>query len=132
MRIITINKFLLHFFNVYHKLTCGLVLPGYIVKLLKYNGLSLKSIFIHTKNNEFFLYYKNYKKIKLLMNKKEIYKWLVYLKEYQCLCSQLIETDNGLLKVIIVAAKRKKKYNIKDNTLSNFNSLLQEYIEESN
>ena len=95
----------------------GLKLTGIEVKEIRNKRLSLQNSFITIKKHE--VYLQNIKfahlqinKIKLLLNKHEIYrmKKIIYIKGYSILCLSIFSNENNILKTKLVSGKGLKKY----------------------
>lgn len=132
MKLLVENKKINFLYNIHEKFEAGLVLFGDEVKSIKNNSVDIKDAYVKIIGSELYainLKISRYKKsnintikhapnrnIKLLLTQKEIKKLISFLdqKKYTCVVSKIL-LKNNLLKIEIVIASGKKKFDKKED-----------------
>ena len=126
MKIIATNKKATYNYEIITKIDAGLVLTGSEVKSLRSNTSSIKESYVQEKGNELWLcncFIKKYESSrekennpirsrKLLLNKKELSKFLGFVKKegFSIIPINMFFNDSGIVKINIGLGKGKKKY----------------------
>ncbi len=121
-----INKKIYLNYNIKKKITAGIILKGWQVKLIKKKEIDIKNSYIKIKKKNIYLtnYNINNYKINNLKEKKKDIKILLKKKEIQYLSNKLnnkgytiipisIKLNKIWIKIVIGLCKGKKKYNKK-------------------